>query len=211
MPIIKLENICKSFGSKIILNDFSLEINHGDLIAITGSSGSGKSTLLNIIGLLEEFDSGNLIIDNDKNIKINSKRSTMILRHKISYLFQNFALVDDKTVSYNLELATKYLNKSKVDKKHLITTVLKQVGLDGYEKRKIFELSGGEQQRVSIARLLIKNSKIILADEPTGSLDKSNRDIVFSYLKKLNADGKTIIIVTHDEYIASNCTRTIYL
>ncbi|AAO36597.1 ABC transporter ATP-binding protein [Clostridium tetani] len=211
MSIVKMENITKKFGDKIILNNFSLDIQDGELLAVTGASGSGKSTILNIIGLLEGFDSGKLILDGDENIKINSSKSNKILREKIGYLFQNFALVDEETVYYNLHLALKYVKKNKKEKDELIKNVLKQMNLEGYEKRKIFELSGGEQQRVSIARLLLKPSKIILADEPTGSLDAKNRDLVLYYLNKLNKEGKTVIVVTHDMEVAKKCHRTISL
>ena len=211
MSIVKMDNITKKFGDKIILNNFSLDIQEGELLAITGTSGSGKSTILNIIGLLEKFDSGKLILDGDENIKINSSKSNKILREKIGYLFQNFALVDEETVSYNLYLALKYVKKNKKEKDELIKNTLKQMNLEGYEKRKIFELSGGEQQRVSIARLLLKPSKIILADEPTGSLDVKNRDLVLYYLNKLNKEGKTVIVVTHDMEVAKSCHRIISL
>ncbi|SMC24984.1 putative ABC transport system ATP-binding protein [Clostridium acidisoli DSM 12555] len=211
MGIIELKNINKHYGEHKILNNFSLDINKGEMVAITGASGRGKSTILNIMGLLEGFDSGDYLIDGEKNVKVNSRRSVKILRETINYLFQNFALIDEESVGYNLELALKYVRANKTEKKNMIKNALNQVGLDGYEKKKIYELSGGEQQRVSISRCMLKPSKIILADEPTGSLDESNVKLVLNLLKVLNEKGKTVIIVTHDKFVASNCTREISL
>ena len=209
MSIIKLENINKSYSKKTVLKDFSLEVEPGEFIAITGASGKGKSTILNIIGCIENYDSGKLIIDDQNGIKANTHAATKILREKISYLFQNFALVDEKTVEYNLQIAQKYSKTSKKEQKEKIKEALKFVGLEGYEKNKIYELSGGEAQRVAIARILLKPSKILLADEPTGSLDKENVALVMNILEKINKQGKTIVIVTHDQEVADRCHRII--
>jgi len=209
MSIIQLNKVTKKYGEKIILDKFSLEVREGEFIAIMGQSGCGKSTLLNIIGLLESYDDGDFIIDGDINVQPSSSKANKILREKICYLFQNFALVDDETVSYNLNLAMKYVKEGKKDKRRKINEVLKSVDMEGFGNRKIYELSGGEQQRVAVARIMLKTSKIILADEPTGSLDESNRDIVLGYLKKLNLQGKTIVIVTHDKFVASQCEKII--
>ena len=211
MSIIELCNVSKSYGSKKILENISININEGEFVAITGESGKGKSTILNIIGLLEIFDSGKLTIDNETNLVPNSIKSRKLLREKISYLFQNFALIDQETVLYNLLLVLKYVKQSKNYKVKIIKQSLSKVGLDGYEKRKIYELSGGEQQRVAIARILLKPSKIVLADEPTGSLDENNRDTVISLLRLLNNEGKTIVLVTHDKSVAKSCDRIINL
>lgn len=208
MSIIELKNINKGY-SKRVIDNFSLKVEPGEFIAITGGSGKGKSTLLNIIGLLETVDNGEVIIDSESNIKPNSKKANEILRSKISYLFQNFALIDEESVYNNLLLALKYVKGSKQKKSEDIKEAIKKVGLENYEKRKIFELSGGEQQRVAMARIILKPSKIILADEPTGSLDEENRDIIIGLLKDLNASGKTVLLVTHDKYVASKCDRVI--
>ena len=208
--IIELKAISKNYDKNII-NNLSIKIKENEMVAIVGQSGKGKSTLLNIIGLLENADSGQVIIDDKKNIKANSNEANKIIREKISYLFQNFALVEQETVYENLKIALKYVKISNNEKEKLIKSALKSVDLEGYEKRKIFELSGGEQQRVAIARVILKPSKIVLADEPTGSLDSKNRDKVLELLKKMNKDGKTIVIVTHDNQLASNCDRSIEL
>jgi len=209
LSIVELNNITKKYGNKKLFDKFSLKINKNELVAITGPSGKGKTTILNMIGLLEEFDEGELLIDGQKNIKVNSSKATKILREKIGYLFQNYALVDDETVYYNLDLALKYVKNNRKEKNELIKKALNDVGLKGFEKRKIYELSGGEQQRVAIARIILKPCKVILADEPTGSLDEKNRDLVLDLLKKLNSEGRTIVLVTHDEFVANQCDRII--
>ncbi|MCX7922721.1 MAG: ABC transporter ATP-binding protein [Clostridia bacterium] len=211
MALIQLNEITKSYGNKVVLNKFSLKVKEGEFIALTGASGRGKSTILNIIGLLEGFDDGELVIDGNADVHPNSVKANKLLREKINYLFQNFALIDDETVSYNLQLALKYVRGS-VKEKHLkMQEALGYVGLQGFEKYKIYELSGGEQQRVAIARSMLKPCKIILADEPTGSLDEENRNIVLNLLKALNNQGKTIVLVTHDQYMAGQCQRVINL
>lgn len=211
MEIIELNNINKKYGEKIILENFSLKVHEGELLAIMGKSGSGKSTILNIMGLLEDFDSGELIIDGEKNVKCNSIRSNKILREKISYVFQNFALIDEKSVLDNLNISLKYVPMSSNYKLKRIKEILKVVGLEGFENRKIYELSGGEQQRIAIARVMLKPCKIVLADEPTGSLDKENRDVIINLLESLNKNGKTVVIVTHDDYVGDKCNRVVNL
>jgi putative ABC transport system ATP-binding protein len=211
MEIIKLQDVNKSYGNKKVLVNLSLSISEGEFVAIIGDSGKGKSTLLNIIGLLENIDGGNLLIDGEENIKVNSTKAMKVIREKISYLFQNFALVDEDTVNYNLNLALKYIKISKYDKEEKIKNALIDVGLQGYGKRKIYELSGGEQQRVSIARTMLKPSKIVLADEPTGSLDEGNAKVVLKLLRSLNKNGKTVVIVTHDKKLSTQCDRIISL
>lgn len=181
------------------------------MIAITGPSGSGKSTILNILGLIESFNTGTYKRFDQVNIKPNSKTAQAIIREDISYLFQNFALIEDETVEYNLMLGIRYLRCGKSEKLTIINDALNKVGLQGYAKSKIFELSGGQQQRVAMARALIKPSKLILADEPTGSLDQKNRDEIMQLLKEMNKQGKTIIVVTHDDEVAKQCQRIVHL
>ena len=128
-------------------------------------------------------------------------------RYKIAYLFQNYALVENETVEQNLKIAL-YFRKN-VDKKRSIRKALKLVGLEGFEQRKIYELSGGEQQRVALARAYLKKPQYIFADEPTGNLDKNNRDIVFSILRRMNAEGITVVFVTHDMQLAQQADKII--
>ncbi|MEX0381541.1 putative bacteriocin export ABC transporter [Leuconostoc sp. MS02] len=208
---IQLSNIKKTYNSRLIIDDFNLTVNDGDFVGIIGKSGSGKSTILNILGLFETFNSGQYLIDGQPAPKINSNSSNRLIRHHINYLFQNFALVDELSVYKNLEMALKYTKLSKLDKQQQITDAMNQVDLIDREKDIVATLSGGEQQRVAIARAIIKPGNLILADEPTASLDETNRDLVFQLLKQLNSAGKTIIMVTHDLTLADRIPVVVQL
>lgn len=203
--MIEIKNLNKTFDDKVIFNNFNLIIEDGEMIAISGASGSGKTTLLNILGKLDKDYSGDIIVDN-KNLK--SITQTSYLRNTIGYLFQNYALADNLTVTKNLDFSMKYSDdKSLEAKEH----ALEMVGLNPkeYLTKKIYALSGGEQQRVALARLFLKPCSIILADEPTGSLDVKNRDMVLEILRKMNKNGKTVILVTHDPYVLTVCDKVI--
>ncbi|MEG0237740.1 MAG: ABC transporter ATP-binding protein [Bacilli bacterium] len=209
--ICKLNNIVKTYGNRKILNDFNLEINKGELVAIKGKSGVGKTTLLNIMGLIEKIDNGKIILFGEDVTKITNNQLNKLLRNKISYLFQNYALIDSESIDKNLDIALTYSKQNKKEKKILKENALKKVGLNISTKSKIYELSGGEQQRVAIARIMVKPSDIILADEPTGSLDSNTKHEIIQLLKTMNAEGKTIIIVTHDDEVSDYCDRIIEL
>ena len=185
---IDLLNVSKSFGSKKIFTDLNLTFESGKSYALIGGSGSGKSTLLNIIGRLEKIDSGNVLVDKQDIWKIKERT---FFKNTVGYVFQNYSLIDNKTVYDNLSLITK-------DKK-TITDVLEKVGLSSdYLHQKIYELSGGQAQRVAIARMLMKPRKIILADEPTGALDgEIGKEIIRLLLNERDED-KYVIIATHD-------------
>lgn len=207
--LIKLDKISKSYESKSIFKDFSFEVSKNEKILIMGPSGAGKSTLLNILGTLEKVDKGQTTHFSYPNIRPQSKESIILLREKISYLFQNYALIDNETVEKNLELALKF-TKDK-NKNQAIDDALKKVGLKGYRDRMVYSLSGGEQQRVSLSRLLIKPSEIILADEPTGNLDYENAQVVMNILEELYLNGKSIVMVSHDTRFVKNFDRVIEL
>ena len=185
---IDLLNVSKSFGSKKIFTDLNLKFESGKSYALIGGSGSGKSTLLNIIGRLEKIDSGNVLVDKQDIWKIKERT---FFKNTVGYVFQNYSLIENKTVYDNLKLITK-------DKK-IITDVLEKVGLSSdYLHQKIYELSGGQAQRVAIARMLMKPRKIILADEPTGALDgEIGKEIIRLLLNERDED-KYVIIATHD-------------
>ncbi len=206
MSILKINHLNKSYGSHLVLNNINIEIQENEFCLIMGKSGCGKSTLLNIIGLLDTYDEGQVQLFNDNLPKPFSKKAEKLLKNKIGYLFQNFALIDNESVEYNLEII---MDKRKKDKQHLINEALKKVGLDKYNDKKVCECSGGEQQRVAIARLLLKPCELILADEPTGSLDSYNKKIVCDLLKKMQQEGKTIVVVTHDDYLKQYADRII--
>lgn len=202
--IVNVSHLTKSFNKHIVLNDIHLCVEERDFFIITGPSGCGKSTLLNIIGLLDQPDKGDVILFGEKNIKTFSKKAEKMLKNKIGYLFQNFALLENETVLYNLEMIIDNKIKNKKDK---IALALQKVGLSGYEKKKVYECSGGEQQRIALARLLLKPCDLILADEPTGSLDPCTKEEIIQILLDLNREGKTIIMVTHDPALLKYATK----
>lgn len=207
--MIKIEKLNKKFGEKRVIKDFSYEIPDGIMIAITGKSGCGKSTLLNILGLLDVDYDGKILYDGIMVSAEREKKRNEYIRNNINYLFQNYALIDTDTVYENLILALEYEKITKKEKLKRINETLELVGLKDFNNKKIFTLSGGEQQRVALARIMLKRGDIILADEPTGNLDKENSNKVMEILTRLKKDGKTIIIVTHDESIANQCDDVI--
>ena len=187
---LKVSHLYKSYD-KPIIQDFSYTFEDNHIYAITGPSGCGKTTLLYLLGFLEKKNQGSILID-DKEPKSIQK----LYKHTIGFLFQNYALIENETIEQNLKMILKK------DQYSLIPEVLKQ---------KIYKLSGGQQQRITLARLLLHDTKIILCDEPTGNLDKENRDIVFAILYKLSRKGKIVIMVTHDLELASRCDEEIKL
>lgn len=209
---LQVDALNKSFGSNTVLHNISFEIESGESVALVGPSGCGKSTLLNIIGLLETLDSGTINLEGRAYPSINSKKATLMRRTEINYLFQSFALINDWKVSKNLLLALQYTKLSRQEQKRLIRTALENYGIGEKFDAVVNELSGGEKQRVAIARAMIKPGNLILADEPTGSLDKAMATIVIdSLLDSVHANHKTLLMVTHDMGIAQRCDRIIEL
>lgn len=209
--MIKVSHLTKSYGKHKIINDLSFKIKKGEMVAITGPSGKGKSTLLNCIGLLDKFDSGEITLDGQKVSKMSVHNKMLFLRNTIGYLFQNFALIDTETVAQNMTYALTYQGLDKAQKEKAIKKALKKVGLEKKYSDNIYTLSGGEQQRVALARLMLKKATIILADEPTGSLDKKNGDKVMDSLRQMQKRKTTICIVTHDRNVVAQCDREIKL
>jgi len=209
---LQVDALNKSFGSNTVLHNISFEIQSGESVALVGPSGCGKSTLLNIIGLLETLDSGTINLEGRVYPSINNKKATLMRRTEINYLFQSFALINDWKVSKNLLLALQYTKLSKQEQERLIRTALENYGIGEKFDAVVNELSGGEKQRVAIARAMIKPGNLILADEPTGSLDKAMATIVIdSLLDSVHANHKTLLMVTHDMGIAQRCNRIIEL
>ncbi|MBR6401991.1 MAG: ABC transporter ATP-binding protein [Eubacterium sp.] len=205
--MIDLLNIYKSYDEKKIITDFSLHIDKNEFVCITGESGSGKTTLLNIIGLLDKPDQGSVSING-----INSYPQKEILKLRrtfYGYIFQDYLLMKDKTVIKNLKVSE--YGKNKLSKDHL-NHVLSMVGLDKtYLNKKVCQLSGGEQQKLAIARMMLKPYELVLADEPTGNLDYKNKLEIINLFKQIKAEGKTIICVTHDKIVADAADRIINL
>lgn len=207
--IITIDIQSKKYGDKEILKNFKEEIKDNELVSILGPSGCGKTTLLNMIGAIDNDYTGTIMYD-DVNIK-NVKDKDKLIRENINYLFQNYALIENESVLNNLLLALEYEKFKKDEKIKKVQNALKMVGLSGYENKLIYTLSGGEQQRIALARVILKRGNIILADEPTGNLDNDNKEIVLSILKNMKEKGKTIIMVTHDKSLTKSCDRTIIL
>ena len=192
---IKVDNLCKSFNHLVLFNHLNLEISENQITCIYGTSGCGKTTLLDIIGLIEPYQSGNIYYDG-RTIK-NEKEKRKMLREKIGFVFQDFGLIENETVLNNLKIVKK-IAKLKDNEKE-INTVLEILQLPIDLDRKVYELSGGEQQRLAIAKIILKCPDLILADEPTASLDKNNKQIILNLLKSFSKEGKTVVIVTHDK------------
>ena len=213
MGIIELKNISKIYGSKdnqvVALKNITLTINKGEFVTILGTSGSGKSTLLNIIGCLDKPTTGAYLYENEDIIKINDKKLSKLRNKSFGFILQFFGLINDESVYENVSVPLQYSDKK--NKKELVGNIVKKLGIFNKIKAKPTELSGGQCQRVAIARALVNDPDIILADEPTGALDKKTGLQVIDILKQLNSEGKTIIIVTHDQTIADKSKRIIQL
>ena len=212
--IIKANGLSKFYnkdanGEIAALRNVSLEIRKGELIAIMGASGSGKSTLMNILGCLDRPTTGTYKLDGVDVSNLNDDKLAEIRNSKIGFVFQSFNLLPRVTAIANVELPLVY-NGAK-DKRSRALEALESVGIGKRASHRPAEMSGGEQQRVALARALINNPSFILADEPTGNLDTTTSHSIMELLKSLNEKGITIIIVTHEEDIASYTQRTVYL
>lgn len=213
--IIELVDVKKTYGKSgaavSALQGVSLSIKKGEMVAIMGKSGCGKSTLLNTLGGLITMDSGEYYYKGKKVVTTKQKELTRFRRKEIGFVVQYFALIDDMTIHKNVEIPLKYLGYSSKERKEKVLKALEELELS--EKRKAYptELSGGQQQRVAIARAIVKEPDLILADEPTGALDEATGEVVMDIFRKLNNQGKTIIIVTHDPNVAAKCDRVIRL
>jgi len=202
--MIEVTNLRKAFGKKTLFDGFNISISKNEFVVFSGESGCGKTTLMNMIGAIEPFDNGFIEVS---GLDVSSKKNKMKLFREIyGFVIQNYALVEDKTVKENLSFVMKKYSSGVP-----VEDALKFVELTNVEEKKVYKLSGGEQQRVALARLLIKKCSIILADEPTGSLDKRNADHVMDILKNLRTHGKTIVLVTHNDDIKREGDRVVCL
>lgn len=193
-------DLTKTFGDKVLFKGYNFKINTGEMVCFSGKSGSGKTTMLHMIGMLETYDEGQILINGKKCKSYRDKLS--YFRSEVGFLFQNYALIENKTVLENLELV-----QHKYRTQYSIEDVLDIVNMKDKMNQKVYTLSGGEQQRIALARLYLKKCSIILADEPTGSLDQENADRVMETLFDLNAKGKTVVLVTHDEGIKRRVSK----
>ena len=213
--MIKLDNITKTFSTEEVqttsLNGVSLEVNDGEFVAIMGPSGCGKSTLLNIIGLIDTPTTGTYLLNGKDVSTLTENERTDIRKGVIGFVFQSFNLIDELNVNENVELPLLYMGVPAKERKERVLEVLRRMNMSQRGKHLPSQLSGGQQQRVAIARAVISNPKIILADEPTGNLDSKNGLEVMELLSQLNAEGTTIIMVTHSQHDATYANRIINL
>lgn len=213
--MIKIENICRVFRTEEVettaLNGVSMTVEDGEFVAIMGPSGCGKSTLLSILGLLDNPDEGNYWLDGEEVGHLREKQRTGYRKGRIGFVFQSFNLIDELTVEENVDLQLKYLGVPKAERKQRVLEVLRKVNLSQRAKHYPQQLSGGQQQRVAIARAVVGRPKLILADEPTGNLDSRNGREVMELLSQLNAEGATIVMVTHSQHDAAYTGRIVNL
>ncbi|MBU1620978.1 MAG: ABC transporter ATP-binding protein [Gammaproteobacteria bacterium] len=213
--MIKINNLSKIFRTDLIethaLRQINLQVNEGEFAALTGPSGSGKSTLLNVLGTLESFDQGDYLLDG-RSVKGLSDRELSALRNeKIGFIFQGFNLIKDFSLFDNIELPLRYRGFSSTERKRRVEQALETVGLAARRDYHPSQLSGGQQQRVAIARAIAGEPRILLADEPTGNLDSLMARQVMELLEKINQQGCTILMVTHDPDQARRANRHIQI
>lgn len=211
--LIHIENMKKIYNpgeNEVRARDgIDLDIEKGDLVAIVGHSGSGKSTLMNMLGCLDTPTSGKYVLDGQDVASMTDNQLADVRNKEIGFIFQGFNLISNLDAVGNVELPLVYRGVSKNERKQLAMEALKSVGLEDRMKHKPNEMSGGQQQRVAVARAVAAKPPIILADEPTGNLDTKSTQEIMEILKELHRSGRTVIIITHDEEIASQAHRVI--
>ena len=212
---IVIENILKAFGKndneRKVLDGVSLKINEGDFLAICGKSGAGKSTLMHILGMLDVPDKGKYFLDETDVLALSDGKKAKLRNAKIGFVLQDFGLIEGESVSNNVRIPL-LLGKCKLrDIQNKVLDKLCMLGIEDLAKKDVSLLSGGEKQRVAIARAIVGEPEYIFADEPTGSLDSENAVMVMDIFKKIRDKGKTIVIVTHDEELAKQCDKIIYI
>lgn len=202
---IKANNVSLSINGRRILSNVTLLAEGGKMTALSGKSGSGKTTLLNCLGLILPVDSGEILVDNTDTTRWHEAQRTAFWRKSASFIYQDYGIIYDESVSFNVSLRKIGSNQRQVNE------VLKTVGLSGREKDRAMVLSGGEKQRLGIARAIYKNASVIFADEPTASLDEANRNLVISLLRDCAKRGVAIILATHDERLVKECEEVVVL
>lgn len=202
---IYVRNLSCVFEKRAVIHDFTAHFEAGRLTALTGASGSGKTTLLNMLGGLIVPDAGSIEVEGKDLAAMSSRERRKFRRANVGYLFQDYGLVSDLTVEDNIKIAVPRVSSEAVG------AVLADVGLGGTEKRTVSELSGGEQQRSALARLILAEPKIVLADEPTGALDEENSHLVLTRLRQFAQNGAVVIVATHSTYIAENADTVVTL
>ena len=213
--MIEIKNMTKVFKGDtyetVALDNISLNIENGEFVAVMGKSGSGKSTLLNIIGGMDRPDSGKLILEGKEITRMRPLAVDHMRQRYIGFVFQHFALIDRYSVYENIEVALDAVNTGKKEKRKKIQVVMEQLGIEDLRDKLPSQISGGEKQRTAVARAIVRDNAYILADEPTGALDRENADGLMRIFRELNCEGRTIILVTHDREVAECTDRIITL
>jgi len=213
--MIKTTNLTKVYRTDEVettaLNNINFQVNEGEFVSIMGPSGCGKSTLLNVIGLIDTASGGEYYFAGEEVAKYNERQRANIRKGNIGFVFQSFNLIDELTVSENIELPLLYLKVSAADRKKRVDEVMEYMQIMHRKNHFPQQLSGGQQQRVAVARAVVANPKVILADEPTGNLDSKHGDEVMNILTELNKNGTTIIMVTHSPSYAEYSNRVVHL
>ncbi len=211
--MLELKNISKSYGEQLILNDISFQVNEKELVSILGPSGSGKSTLLQIIGLLNPADSGSILLDNVECTNLNEKELIAFRNKKLGFVFQFHNLLGEFTCEENIKMPLLIREKTLIEAQlELFDKIINKLSISDLIKKYPNQMSGGEQQRVAVARALINQPKILLADEPTGNLDNKNAVNLYELFLELKEDWKQcIIMVTHNENLTKQSDQIIYL
>ena len=213
--MLKLHNLYKVYRTEevetVALNGVNVEINQGDFVAVMGPSGCGKSTLLNIIGLLDSPTEGDYFFFDENVAGYSEERRSKIRKKNVGFIFQNFNLIDELTVAENIELALLYHDMPSAERTKRVAEAMDRMGIAHRARHMPGQLSGGQQQRVAVARAVVGNQSLILADEPTGNLDSAHGQEVMEMLRSLNAEGTTIVMVTHSAAHADYARRTVNL
>ena len=213
--MLKLHNMYKVYQTEdvetVALNGVNVEINQGDFVAVMGPSGCGKSTLLNIIGLLDNPADGDYYFFDENVAGYSEQQRSLIRKRNVGFIFQNFNLIEELTVAENIELALLYHDMPKAERKKRVAEAMDRMGIAHRAKHMPGQLSGGQQQRVAVARAVVGNQPLILADEPTGNLDSAHGQEVMEMLRSLNAEGTTIVMVTHSATHSDYAKRTVNL
>ena len=213
--MLRMNNLSKVYRTHMIethaLRGFDIHVREGEFVAVTGPSGSGKTTFLNIAGLLEEFTDGTYLLDGVEVRGLNDDARSRLRNQKIGFIFQGFNLIPDLNLFDNVDVPLRYRGLDAAERKRRIEDALGKVGLASRAKHYPAELSGGQQQRVAIARALAGSPRLLLADEPTGNLDTQMARGVMELLEQINAEGTTIVMVTHDPELAARAARNVHI
>ncbi|WP_374518214.1 ABC transporter ATP-binding protein [Undibacterium squillarum] len=213
--MLVMKNLCKVYRTHLVethaLRGLDMEVKEGEFVTVTGPSGSGKTTFLNIAGLLEDFSSGQYLLDGVQVQGLNDTQRTRLRNEKLGFIFQGFNLIPDLNLADNVDVPLRYRGFSAAERRERIESALEKVGLISRRKHYPSELSGGQQQRVAIARALAGSPRLLLADEPTGNLDTQMARGVMELLEQINQAGTTILMVTHDPELAVRAQRNVHI